>query len=372
MKTLQQIRRELHQIPETGFQEYKTQAYLLEELYTLNKHRLTIVEWKTGIVVHVKGLNPTKTIGWRTDMDGLPIKEQTSLPFQSVHPEYMHACGHDIHMTVALGLLRQINEFPINDSMVFLFQPAEEGPGGALPMREWLKEQHPELLPDLILAFHIAPEYPVGTVATRPGLLFANTSELFIDLHGVEGHAAFPHQTKDMTIAAASLLLQLQTIVSRTINPLDSAVVTIGKMTSGTVQNIISGHARLEGTIRTMNAQTMTNVKKRIEAFSRATEVAFECQVKLDYGSSYYQVFNTPKITKEFLNFAKHDKSTVSIECDPAMTGEDFGYFLQEIPGLLFWAGVDSPFGLHNAKLSPDEKAIEYLVPFVDSFIRSL
>lgn len=372
MKTLQQIRRELHQIPETGFQEFKTQAYLLEEIHALNQQRLTIVKWRTGIVVHVKGLNPDKTIGWRTDMDGLPISEQTSLSFQSTHEGYMHACGHDIHMTVALGLLRQINQAPINDSMVFLFQPAEEGPGGALPMREWLKEHHQDLLPDVILAFHIAPEYPVGTIATRPGLLFANTSEVFIDLHGVEGHAAFPHRTKDMTIAAASLLMQLQTIVSRSINPLDSAVVTIGKMTSGTVQNIISSHARLEGTIRTMDAKTMLTVKNRIEAMCRATEIAFECNVEIDYGSGYYQVFNTPEITSQFLSFAKLDTSTVSLQCDAAMTGEDFGFFLQEIPGLLFWAGVDSSYGLHNAKLNPDEKVIDYLVPFAESYIRSL
>jgi len=372
MKTLQQIRRELHQIPEIGFQEFKTQAYLLDEISALNQERLTIVKWKTGFVVHVKGLNPTKLIGWRTDIDGLPIKEQTSFSFESNHDGFMHACGHDLHMSVALGLLRKINETPINDSVLFLFQPAEEGPGGALPMREWLKSEHPELLPDVILAFHIAPEYPVGTVATRPGLLFANTSELFIDLHGVEGHAAYPHRTKDMSVAAASLLMQLQTIVSRAINPLDSAVVTIGKMSSGTVQNIISGHARLEGTIRTMDAETMAIVKTRIEALCKATEIAYECKVDIDYGSGYYQVFNTEEMTKDFLSFADEDQTTVAIECDAAMTGEDFGYFLQEIPGLLFWAGVDSPYGLHHAKLNPDEQVIDYLVPFADSYIRKL
>jgi len=372
MKNLQQIRRELHQIPELGFQEYKTQAYLLEEIQMLNQERLTVIKWKTGIVVHLRGLNPTKTIGWRTDIDGLPIQEQTSLTFQSTHEGYMHACGHDIHMTVALGLLRQLTLTPIDDSMLFLFQPAEEGPGGALPMREWLKEQHPDLLPDVILAFHIAPEYPVGTIATKPGLLFANTSELFIDLHGVGGHAAFPHKTKDMTIAAASLLLQLQTIISRSINPLDSGVVTIGKMTSGTVQNIISGYARLEGTIRTMNAETMQTIKARIEALCRATEIAFECQINIDYGSSYYQVFNTPELTQEFLKYAQQDEETIAIQCDAAMTGEDFGYFLQEIPGFLFWAGVDSSYGLHHEKLDPNEEVITYLVPFLESYFRSI
>ncbi|MGE6487810.1 N-acetyldiaminopimelate deacetylase [Paenisporosarcina sp. NPDC076898] len=372
MKTLQQIRRDLHQIPEIGFHEFKTQAYLLNEIYSMDQERLTVVKWETGIVVHVKGNNPQKTIGWRSDIDGLPINEQTGFSYESIHSGFMHACGHDIHMTVALGLLRLVNQTPINDHMVFLFQPAEEGPGGALPMREWLKNQHPELLPDVIMAFHIAPEYPVGTIATRPGLLFANTSELFIDLVGLEGHAAYPHRTKDMTIAAASLLMQLQTIVSRAINPLESAVVTVGKMTSGTVQNIISGHARLEGTIRTMDATTMQTVKNRIEALCKSTEIAFECQVKIDYGSSYYQVYNSEEITQNFLSFADLDETTNAIYCDAAMTGEDFGYFLQEIPGFLFWAGVDSSYGLHNAKLNPHEKVLDYLVPFIDSYIRSL
>lgn len=372
MKSLVEIRRELHRIPELGFQEVKTKAYLLEQIYSLPQEKLEIFTWKTGIIVKVEGAQAKKTIGWRADMDGLPITEATDLPFKSEHEGRMHACGHDVHMTVALGLLRRLVENPINDHVVVIFQPAEEGPGGALPMREWLKSEHPELIPDEIFAFHIAPEYPVGTVATRPGLLFANTSELFIELEGKEGHAAFPHQAKDMSIAAATLLLQLQTIVSRGVNPMDPAVLTIGKMSSGTVQNIISGKARLEGTIRTMDASTMTMIKEKVEAFCRATEIAFDCEIRIDYGSSYYQVKNDETLAHEFLTFAKQEKSTKVILCDAAMTGEDFGYFLQEIPGVLFWAGADSSFGLHHAKLNPDETIIDYLVPFIESYFRTL
>lgn len=372
MKSLIEIRRDLHRIPELGFQEVKTQSYLLEQIHALPQERLTIIQWKTGIVVKVAGTQAKKTIGWRTDIDGLPITEATDLPFQSEHKEKMHACGHDVHMTVALGLLGKLVDKPIKDHVVIIFQPAEEGPGGALPMREWLKSEHPELVPDQIYAFHIAPEYPVGTVATRPGLLFANTSELYIDLVGKEGHAAYPHQTKDMSIAAATLLLQLQTIVSRTLNPMDPAVVTVGKMTSGTVQNIISGKARLEGTLRTMDANTMTLIKQKIESLCRATEIAFDCEVHVDFGFSYYQVKNDEKLANEFLSFAEQDVSTTAIVCDAAMTGEDFGYFLQDKPGILFWAGVDSPFGLHHAKLNPNEAVLDYLVPFVDAYFREI
>ncbi|SFQ56467.1 N-acetyldiaminopimelate deacetylase [Psychrobacillus psychrotolerans] len=372
MKTLQDIRRDLHRIPELGFEEVKTQSYLLEQIRALPQDRLTIITWKTGIVVKVEGTEPTQTIGWRTDIDGLPITEVTGLPFESSHPGKMHACGHDVHMTVALGLLRKLVENPIKDHVVILFQPAEESPGGALPMREWLKEEQTALMPDKIFAFHVAPEYPVGTVATRPGLLFANTSELFIDVIGKEGHAAFPHQARDMSVAAATLLLQLQTIVSRSINPMDPAVLTIGKFTSGTVQNIISGHARLEGTIRTMDADTMAIIKEKIESFCRATEIAFECSVQIDYGSSYYQVKNDELLANEFLAYAEVHSATNAILCDAAMTGEDFGYFLQEIPGLLFWAGVNSSYGLHHPKLSPDEAVIDYLVPFIDAYFRKI
>lgn len=372
MKTLQDIRRDLHRIPELGFEEVKTQSYLLEQIHALPQDRLTITIWKTGIVVKIEGTEPTQTIGWRTDIDGLPITEVTGLPFESSHPGKMHACGHDVHMTVALGLLRNLVENPIKDHVVILFQPAEESPGGALPMREWLKEEQPALIPDKIFAFHIAPQYPVGTVATRPGLLFANTSELFIDVIGREGHAAFPHQARDMSVAAATLLLQLQTIVSRSVNPMDPAVLTIGKFTSGTVQNIISGHARLEGTIRTMDAGTMTIIKEKVESFCRATEIAFDCTVQIDYGSSYYQVKNDVALAEDFLAFAKVHPITNAILCEAAMTGEDFGYFLQEIPGLLFWAGVNSSYGLHHPKLSPNETVIDYLVPFIESYFRKI
>ena len=372
MKALLDIRRDLHRIPELGFEEVKTQAYLLEQIGSLRQDRLTTITWKTGIVVKVEGLQPTQTIGWRADIDGLPIKEATEVKFSSEHPGKMHACGHDMHMTVALGLLEKIVDTPINDHMVFLFQPAEESPGGALPMLNWLREEHPELVPNKIFAYHVAPEYPVGTIATRPGLLFANTSELYIDLIGKEGHAAYPHQARDMSIAAATLLLQLQSIVSRTVNPMKTAVLTIGKFTSGTVQNIISGHARLEGTIRTMDATTMALIKEKIEAFCHATEIAFECEVKIDYGSSYYQVYNDHDITNDFLAFANQHQATNAIHCDAAMTGEDFGYFLKDIPGMLFWAGVNSPFGLHHAKMNPSEELLDYLVPFVNQYLRTL
>lgn len=365
------IRRELHQIPEIGFKEFKTQAYLKNVIGQLPQERLEVVQWKTGLAVKIRGTEPMKTIGWRTDIDGLPITESTGLPFASVHPGFMHACGHDIHMAVALGLLEKLVAEPIKDDAVILFQPAEEGPGGALPFREWLKHDMPSFLPDRLYALHIAPELQVGTVATKPGLLFANTSELFIDLHGKGGHAAYPHLTEDMAVAAASLLIQLQTVVSRNVDPMDSAVLTVGKFSAGTVQNIIAENARLEGTIRTLNAESMRRIKRRIEGLCRAIEEGYNCRVTIDYGASYLQVDNDEALAEEFLAFAGEAAGIQAIRCEVAMTGEDFGYFTEELPALMFWAGAGSEFGLHHAKLNPDEKLLGFMPDFLYSLFKN-
>ncbi len=367
MKSLIKIRRDLHEIPELGFQEFKTQAYLLSYIQSLPQEQISIKKWRTGLFVKVHGLNPSKTIGYRTDIDGLPITEETGLSFSSSHEARMHACGHDFHMTIALGVLTYFIGNPIDDDLLFIFQPAEEGPGGAEPMLK--SEEMQGWIPDLIFALHIAPEYPVGTIALREGLLFANTSELFIDLKGKGGHAAYPHQTNDMVIAACTLVNQLQTIISRNVDPLDSAVITIGKITGGTVQNIIAEKARLEGTIRALSPEAMKKVKHRIEALVKGIEIGFECEAVIDYGSMYHQVYNTESITREFINYIKGEQVVEVIECKEAMTGEDFGFMLKEIPGLMFWLGVDSPFGLHHAKLNPNEKAIDVAIKVMTSYI---
>lgn len=364
------IRRDLHRIPELGFQEFKTQQYILNFLAQLPQEHLSVTTWRTGVVAVIKGTIGNRTIGWRADIDALPIAEDTNLPFGSQHEGRMHACGHDMHMTIALGLAERFACEPCAHNVHIYFQPAEEGPGGAEPMLAWLKSERQDLLCDEIYALHIAPEWPVGTVATRSGLLFANTSELFIDLKGLGGHAAYPHKTRDMTIAMANLIIQLQTIVSRNVDPLDSAVVTIGKVAAGTVQNIIAETARMEGTIRTLNAETMAQVKSRIEAICRGIEAAFECEIAIDYGSMYYEVRNDNNCASQLLTFADQFPLTTAVECSEAMTGEDFGYFLKDIRGAMFWTGAGCEYGLHHAKLSPDEALLDVNVQFVEAFIR--
>ncbi|WP_028398846.1 N-acetyldiaminopimelate deacetylase [Ectobacillus panaciterrae] len=363
-----QIRRDLHQIPELGFQEFKTQQYILNYIATLPKERIEVQTWRTGVLVKVHGRNPEKMIGYRADIDGLPIDEETGYSFSSSHEGFMHACGHDVHTSIGLGVLTELVQNSIDDDAVFIFQPAEEGPGGAQPMIE--SDEFKKWKPDVIVALHIAPEYPVGTIATRGGLLFANTSELFIDLKGKGGHAAYPHNTIDMVVAASYLVTQMQSIISRNIDPLDSAVITIGKITGGTVQNIIAEKARLEGTIRTLSVESMIKVKERIEAIVQGIQAAFQCTAVIDYGSMYHQVYNHEQLTQEFMNFASEQTDMQVIECTEAMTGEDFGYMLRETPGFMFWLGVESEYGLHHAQLQPNEAAIEKAIAFLAQYMR--
>jgi N-acetyldiaminopimelate deacetylase len=362
-----QVRRDLHQIPELGYQEFKTQKYLLDVIHKLPQERLEVKTWNTGILVQVKGSSPSQRIGYRADMDGLPIEEETSYEFRSIHKGHMHACGHDMHMAIGLAILSHFASHPVKDDLLFIFQPAEEGPGGAKPMLE--SEELKSWMPDQMVALHIAPDLPVGTIATRQGILFANTSELFIDLVGKGGHAAYPHRANDMVIAAAHLATQLQTIVSRNVDPLDSAVITIGKITGGTKQNIIAERARLEGTIRTLSMDSMRTVQSRIEALVRGIEAGFECRATIDWGSNYCQVYNDESLTNEFMNWVKGRQNPTLVECREAMTGEDFGYFLESIPGFMFWLGVDTPFGLHHSHIEPNEAAMEVAIQCIIDYL---
>ncbi|MBU9720521.1 MULTISPECIES: N-acetyldiaminopimelate deacetylase [Bacillaceae] len=362
------IRRELHQIPEPGFQEEKTQTYLLNYIRDLSQDHLEVKTWRTGILVKVHGYAPAITVGYRTDMDGLPMTEETGLPFSSSHQGMMHACGHDLHMSIALGVLTYFSETQPKDNLLFVFQPAEEGPGGAQPMLE--TAEFKEWKPDRMIALHIAPELPVGTIGTKTGLLFANTSELFIDLKGKAGHAAYPHQANDMVVAASHFITQLHTIVSRNVSPLDSAVVTIGKISGGTKQNIIAEDARIEGTIRTLSIEAMNLVKERIEGMAKGIEASFDCQTSIDYGANYCQVFNSEKETNDFIDFVKGLDDVEYYESPKAMTGEDFGYFLEEIPGFMFWLGVGSEHGLHSSKLNPKEEAVDVAIKLLINYLK--
>ncbi|GAP02655.1 N-acetyldiaminopimelate deacetylase [Fructobacillus pseudoficulneus] len=360
---LQQVRRDLHAIPELSLHEVKTKAYLKKLIESLGCSFLETREvpaLPTALLVRLKGKNPKKTIGYRADIDALPIEEKTGLPFASSHPGQMHACGHDIHMTVALGILAYFASHQPNDNLVFVFQPAEEEHAGGKQLYE-SGALSGDFLPDEIYALHDQPALPSGQVATLQGTLFAGTTEIHLTVRGQGGHAAYPHQAKDAVVAAAAFVSQVQSVVSRSVNPIHGGVVTIGSFHAGTIGNVIAGEAQLEGTIRAFTQVDLTMMQERVQAISDGIALSYGVTMDLELEQGgYYPVENDPAITADFINFMAENPDIDFAEAEPAMTGEDFGYLLQKIPGTMFWLGVGDPdHSLHDARLNPDEGALD-------------
>ncbi|MHC9532387.1 N-acetyldiaminopimelate deacetylase [Dellaglioa sp. L3N] len=352
------IRRDLHQIPEIGLEEFETQAYLLNLISKFNQDFMTIKTVETGILVRLSGSTGHYTIGYRTDIDGLPVAEKTGLPFASRNEGRMHACGHDIHMTVALGILNYFSENQPAANMTFIFQPAEENASGGKRLYE--SGLLDEWMPDEIYAFHDNPQLPAGTIGTRLGTLFAGTCEIHAHLTGKSGHAAYPHQANDMVVAGAQLVTQLQTIVSRNVDPIQSGVVTLGQFTAGTTGNVIAGEAQINGTIRALTQEMNVLIQKRVKIICEGVALTYGCEVELNLiQGGYLPVENDENKTENFINFMKNDPEVSFVETQPAMTGEDFGFLLSKIPGTMFWLGVDSPYSLHSEFLAPKESAID-------------
>ena len=366
----QKIRRDLHQIPEIGLEEYKTHAYLMriiDEL-TAGLDFVEIRTWRTGILVFIKGSTPTKTIGWRTDIDGLPIVEETGLAFASQHEGRMHACGHDMHMTIALGLLEKLTTEQPKNNLLFLFQPAEENEAGGMLMYEdgafggWL--------PDEFYGLHVRPDLKVGDIATNTSTLFAGTCEVKLTFKGTGGHAAFPHNANDALVAASYFITQVQTIVSRNVDPIEGAVVTFGEFHAGTTNNVIAETAFLYGTIRTLTQEMNLLTQKRLREIAEGVAQSFGVELDLELKQGgYLPVENHPELAAQCMNFFQKESDVHMIDISPAMTGEDFGYLLSKVKGVMFWLGIDSPYALHHPKMAPDEAALPFAIEKFGKFL---
>ena len=366
------IRRHLHQIPEVALEEVETHAFLMQVIGMMDQKFLKILEPKelpTAILVRVQGSDPSRTIGYRTDIDGRPVDEKTGLPYASQHPGKMHACGHDMHMTVALGVLDYFASHQPKDNLVFFFQPAEESEAGGRRAYE-LGLFEGEWRPDEFYGLHVNPKMQTGVIGCRMGTLFAGTTEVNIDVIGKGGHAAFPQDAKDAVVAASALVMQVQTIISRSINPIESGVITLGKFEAGTIRNVIADHARLEGTIRGLTQVMIEKIKERVQEICEGIERSFEVEVRLGLNQGgYFPVENDPVLTKRFIRFMQENPDVVYEEVPPAMTGEDFGYLLHQFPGTLFWLGVDGGAQLHESSMSPKEGAIQKGITAITEFL---
>jgi amidohydrolase len=264
---LVELRRKLHQKPELGFKEKLTSELIAQKLQEWGiEHQTGIAQ--TGIVAIIRGKNSSqnhKVLGIRADMDALPIQELNDIPYRSQHDGVMHACGHDGHTAIALGTAYYLHQHrdSFAGTVKIIFQPAEEGPGGAKPMIEAGVLKNPDV--DAIIGLHLWNNLPLGTVGVRSGALMAAVELFNCTISGKGGHGALPHQTVDSIVVASQIVNALQTIVARNINPIDSAVVTVGEFHAGTAHNVIADTARMTGTVRYFNPTYKDFFKKRVE-----------------------------------------------------------------------------------------------------------
>jgi amidohydrolase len=328
-------RRTLHRIPEPGNEEIKTSQAICAQLDALG---IPYTRIGTGVVGLLEGARSGRCIALRADMDALPIEEPKDRPYASQHPGYMHACGHDAHMTIALGaaklLARRRHEF--SGSVKFLFQPAEETTGGAKPMIEAGCLENPHV--DFVLGLHVIPELPAGQIEVKPGPFYGASDNLEIRIKGKSSHAAYPEQGIDAIVAASAVVQTLQTIVSRSISALDSAVITIGKIQGGTRSNIIASEVVLTGTIRTLSEQVRKFIGASVEEVCARTAAAYGASSEVHISPSYPVLVNDEAATEFVRQTAIQvlGAPNVHLRQKPTLGVEDFAYYLRERPGA-FW-----------------------------------
>ncbi len=345
------MRHQLHANPELGLEEEWTSDFVARELAMLGYevHRGLA---RTGVVGTLRNGSSTRAIGLRADMDALPIQEETGLDYASKKPGLMHACGHDGHVTMLLGAARAIAERRNFDGTVHLiFQPAEENAGGALLMvEEGLFERFPC---DAIFALHNEPALPFGQFALREGPIMAAVDEARIIVQGRGGHGAEPESTIDPVVASAAIVMALQTIVSRNIDPMDQAVVTVGAIHGGSASNIIPERVELVVGIRSFGSAARDHLEKRITEIARLQAESYGCRAMIDYFRSYDATINhkaeTDYLREVAIRFAGRE-NVADLE-HPFMGSEDFAYMLNARPGSYFFLG---------SRVTPDDKPLHH------------
>jgi hippurate hydrolase len=352
------LRRDIHREPELGFDTEKTAGKVLAALDGLPLDIRTGVA-ENGVVATLKGEGEGPTVGLRADMDALPIHEGTGLPFASQTDGKMHACGHDGHTSMLVGAAHALSGMRdrLSGNVKFFFQPAEEGGGGGKVMVE-------EGVADdvsSIFALHLWPGLPFGKVATKAGPIMAAADAFEMTVRGTGGHGAMPHLTADAIAMAAQIVTALQTVVSREVDPVEPAVLTVGEIGAGTAFNIIPETARLGGTVRTLNEDLRRTLPERIEQLARGVAQGMRGDAELDYQFSYPVTKNDEDAARRALGVARDlfgEANTLELP-NPSMGAEDFAYFLEKIPGAFIWLGVgEDVSGLHTPTFAFDEEIL--------------
>lgn len=372
-----EVRRHLHRRPELSFAEHRTHEYLAGRLRELGYSPQTGMAGGTGLKAVLEGGRPGPTVALRADIDALPITEETGLEFASENPGIMHACGHDVHTAILLATARALmsvrSEVP--GRVVMLFQPGEEKhPGGAPGMIRDGALENPKV--DAIFGLHVEPGLTVGHMGFDAGPRMAAPDEFEVTVVGKGGHGAHPDLTVDPVLTAAQIITLLQQAVSRNVDPLRPAVVTVGMIQGGTAPNIIPDEVHFKGTIRTLDEETRQKLRDRVEAVIRGVCDAAGATYRFTYLPGYPVLVNDEAMTDLARRAASAVLGPERVEgMVPSMGGEDFAYYLQVVPGTFGRlgatpAGVESPHGLHTSRLMIDEEAIAVGVAYYLSVIR--
>ncbi|SEQ63453.1 M20 metallopeptidase family protein [Piscibacillus halophilus] len=360
-----QFRRDLHRNPELSGEEYRTSQKIQEKLDEYGiQYKAGFA--KTGVLGVIKGSKPGKTVALRADIDALPIMEKTDEPFKSEVDGKMHACGHDAHTAMLLGVARHLQNRldEIEGTVLLIFQPAEEDSpkGGSQTMMD--EGVFDEYTPDVLVAQHVWPSLPVGQFGVLPGPMMGNSDRFKITIKGSGGHASMPHDTIDAIVVANQVITALQTIVSRNANPFDPAVITVGKIEGGYRYNVVADEVTLEGTIRTQSHDMKDKVKRRFFEVVNGVSESMNAEAEIDYFDGYPATVNSER-------WAERVKQTVinmhgeeaAPSVTPSLGGEDFGRFLLKYPGVYYWLGTSIGEGqkpLHDPNFKLNEDAIPY------------
>lgn len=359
------IRRDIHQNPEIGMEEHRTSALVKEELENLGLEVQDKVG-KMGVVGLLKGIQEGKTILLRADMDCLPMDEQTDLPFKSQVAGMMHACGHDVHTAILLGAARVLAELKdeVKGNIKFVFQPAEEAnpTGGARYMIEDGVLENPKV--DAAVALHVW-NLPLGKVALRTSTMMAQSDRIFITVKGKSSHASQPHNGVDAIVVAGHIITALQTVISRSVDPMESAVITIGTIHGGSRYNVTCDKVVLEGTIRTFNPDISKMIPGKIKSIAENVATALGAQCDVEYVEGYSATVNDEGLALKFIDYFKDalGEENVIIPNQPASGGEDFSEFTKVVPSVFYWLGMESDLNIgkttvHNPNLVVDEGCI--------------
>jgi hippurate hydrolase len=352
------IRRDLHAHPELGFEEVRTSGVVasLLESWGIEIHRNI---GKTGVVGVLEGMRPGKTIGLRADMDALPIEEQTNLPFRSTNPGVMHACGHDGHTTMLLGAARYLAETrDFAGKAIFIFQPAEEGLGGARAMlADGLFERFPC---DEVYGLHNRPGAPQNEVRVVPGVAMAGADFFDIKVTGQGSHGARPQESRDPIVAATALVQALQSVVSRNIDPLDAVVVSVTQIHSGSAYNVIPGEAVISGTARMFTDAARQHIRERIRGIAAGVAATYGIEAEVDIREIFGVLENDEVLSHGFASLARGvaGEENIVVGGKPNTGSEDFADMLREVPGAYFTIGHEGTAMLHNAAFTFDDSIL--------------